>query len=92
MRGIQHYIDLIPISILPNKPAYRVGLKEHNELKRQVDNFLRNGFFEKVKVHVYPTLLVPKKDGSHRKCVSFQAINHLLIHDEVRFNIVQRVE
>ena len=32
MRDMQHYIDLVHGSILPNKLAYRMNLKEHEEL------------------------------------------------------------
>ena len=40
MRDIQHQIDLIPGSVLPNKSAYRMSPKEHKELTRQVDKLL----------------------------------------------------
>ena len=32
IRDMQHCIDLLPGSILPNKPAYRMNLKKHEEL------------------------------------------------------------
>ena len=40
MRDIQHHIYLVPSSMLPYKPTYRISPKEHEELKRQVDKLL----------------------------------------------------
>ena len=34
MRAIQHHIDLVPGLVLPNKPAYKISSKKHEELKR----------------------------------------------------------
>jgi len=43
-RSIQHKIDLITCSTLPNKPlAYRMNLKEAQEIQRQVDDLLAKG-------------------------------------------------
>jgi len=39
-RSIQHKIDLIPGSILPNKPAYRMNPQDTQEIQRQVDELL----------------------------------------------------
>ena len=33
MKDMQHCIDLVPSSVLPKKPAYRINLKEHEELQ-----------------------------------------------------------
>ena len=64
MRDIQHHIDLVSGSILPKKPAYRMGLKEHEKLKRQVADLLKRGLVRESMSLVVSTLLVPKKDGS----------------------------
>jgi len=42
-REIQHHIYLIPSSILPNKPAYRMNLKDTNEIQRQVAELQEKG-------------------------------------------------
>nr|GEW75182.1 RNA-directed DNA polymerase [Tanacetum cinerariifolium] len=43
MRDIQHCIDFIPGSAIPNRPAYRMNSKEFAELQRQVTELLDNG-------------------------------------------------
>ncbi|KAL3726789.1 hypothetical protein ACJRO7_031655 [Eucalyptus globulus] len=40
IRGIEHQIDLIPGSPLPNKPAYRCNPEDTKELQRQVDELV----------------------------------------------------
>ncbi|XP_073286746.1 uncharacterized protein [Primulina huaijiensis] len=75
LRGIEHQIDFVPGSALPNRPAYRSNPEETKELQRQVSELLDKGFVrESMSPCAVPVLLVPKKDGSWRFVVSSQGI------------------
>ncbi|KAA3462594.1 RNA-directed DNA polymerase-like protein [Gossypium australe] len=42
-RGIEHQIDFIPSSIIPNKLVYQSNLEETKELQKQVEELLEKG-------------------------------------------------
>nr|GEV49352.1 hypothetical protein [Tanacetum cinerariifolium] len=80
MRTIQHKIDLIPRSILPNKSAYHTNPKETNEIRKQVDDLLQKGLIrESLSPCAVLTLLVTKKNGEWRMCMDSRSINKITI-------------
>ncbi|XP_059289010.1 uncharacterized protein LOC132042506 [Lycium ferocissimum] len=80
LRGIEHQIDFVPGSQIPNKPAYRSNPEEIKELQRQVDELLKKGLVkESLSPCAVPVILVPKKDGTWRMCIDCRAVNKITV-------------
>jgi hypothetical protein len=80
LRGTEHHIDLILGASLPNRAAYRTNLEETNEIQRQVQELLDNGYIcESLSPCAVPVILVPKKNGTWRMCVDCRTINNITI-------------
>ena len=66
-RNVEHRIELIPGANPVARPPYRMSLKEENEVRKVVDEYLSKGLIRSsYSPFASPVLLVKKKDGSFR--------------------------
>ncbi|CAA7039457.1 unnamed protein product [Microthlaspi erraticum] len=64
VRGIEHQIDFVPGSTLPNRPAYRTNPVETKELQRQIDELMDKGHIrESMSLVLFLFFLCPRKMG-----------------------------
>jgi hypothetical protein len=77
---VHHTIPLVPGHTPPCRSPYRLSESELDELRKQLDEYVRLGFIRpSVSSYGAPVLFVRKKDGSMRMCVDYRALNKLTI-------------
>ena len=80
LRGIEHWINLIPGAPLPNKAPYRVNPEETKEIQRQVQHLIdQRHVRESLSPCAVPVILVPKRDGSFRMCSNCRPIKAVTV-------------
>ncbi|MCO5569414.1 hypothetical protein L7F22_023126 [Adiantum nelumboides] len=85
-----HMIELIPRSLPPNKPPYRVSQAQQEEIMRLVNELVEKGMVRpSSSPFCSPLLLVQQNDGTYRMCVDYRELNRITIKN--RFP-VPRVE
>ena len=76
IRSVDHEIPLKPDMPPPFKGIFRLSQLELRELKRQLDQLLRDGKIKpSTSPYGAPVLFVKKKDGKLRMCIDYRALN-----------------
>ena len=82
-RNVDHEIELEPGHAPPSRPTYRLSPPEMDELKKQLEELLAQGFIRpSVSPYGAPILFVRKKDGTLRMCVDYRALNKITIKNK----------
>jgi transposase InsO family protein len=80
--GVEHTIELLPDSKPPNRATYRQSAAELEELKKQLDEMLEQGFIRPSQSPFgAPVIFVKKKDGTLRLCVDYRALNSITVRN-----------
>ena len=79
-RAVEHEIQLISDSTLPNLCMYRNSVMENEENKQQVIELLDTCVIKPSSSPCgSPIILIPKKDGGWRMCIDYRAFNKITI-------------
>ena len=75
-RQLDHEIHLVPGEEPPYKSPYRLSSTEMEELRRQIEVLLEQGWIRpSSSPFSAPVLFVPKKGGQWRMCIDYRALN-----------------
>ena len=79
-RQIDHEIDTVPGEAPPHKSPYKLSPAEMDELKRQIETLLEQGWIRPTSSpYGSPILFMPKKDGKWRMCIDYRALNRITV-------------
>jgi hypothetical protein len=79
-RAVAHEIVLEPGKEPPHKGLYRMSEEELQELKKQIEKMLADGYIRpSVSPYGAPVLFVKKKTGELRLCVDYRMLNKITI-------------
>ncbi|GBG62902.1 hypothetical protein CBR_g34274 [Chara braunii] len=82
MRDIEHHIRLEPNYRIQHRAPYRLSVPEAQELKRQIDELLRQGFIKpSTSPCSAPVLFDRKKDGTLRLCLDYRGLNEYTVRN-----------
>lgn len=83
-RSVEMRIDLEKDSKPKMGPIYKLSRKELEEMKKQLDEALNNGFIRpNISPWGSPVLFTPKKGGGLRMCIDYRALNKQTIKNQV---------
>ena len=82
-RAIDHRIELEPGAVPPAKAPYKMGPRELEELRKQLNEMVDSGFIQPSKApYGAPVLFQKKADGSLRMCVDYRALNKVTVKNK----------
>ena len=82
-REIEFCIELLPRTTPISKAPYRMAPAELEELKRQLEELMEQGFIRNsASSWGAPILFVKKKDGSLRLCIDYRMLNQATIKNK----------
>jgi hypothetical protein len=89
-REIEFTIDLIPRIAPIAQAPYKMGPKELEELKAQIDELEEKGFIrESVSPWGTPVIFVDKRDGGRRMCGDYRNLNNVTIKNKYPLSRIQ---
>ena len=76
-------IETMPNATPPAKAPYRLSTIHNDELKKQLDTLLTNGWIRSSRSpYAAPVLFAPKKDNTWRMCIDYRDLNSITIKNK----------